>query len=364
MKIILFFIFTSIIASGSVPLALDLENIKKENKLPGLISAFYQNGKIKEIAAVGDRKIHERFKLTTQDKFHLGSCTKAMTATLAAIAVEKGLLSWETKLSSLFNFNLHPGFEDVSFDKLLSHRSGVAYFSNDGDFGDLWHIIKSELYPPRESRALMALTQLSQKPHLKPGEYKYSNTGYMIAANILEELMGDTYENLLKENVFNPLGMKSCGFGPTSNPSMRTAIQPWGHYINDDGKIVSFHGDNPPAFNPAGGVHCNFKDWLKFLSIHLDAMNGKYSLLTGKSFKKLHTAYPAPTSNYTYGGWGIVSRSWADGVTLTHGGSNTLNTARVWIVPNKNAIMMSATNIQSYKAMEDAIVNLINRNLK
>jgi CubicO group peptidase (beta-lactamase class C family) len=366
MKSFLYLILFSISASGNIPLAFDLERIKKDNNLPGLISAFYQNEELIESAAVGVRKVHERYELSTEDKFHLGSCTKAMTATLAAILVEKGFIAWDATLKELYpDINIHSDYADVTFDLLFAHRSGLAYFSKGGDFGDLWQLVRSELYPPKETREIIAVTQLTQSAKVKPClNYLYSNTGYMVAASILEKVMNESFEDLLYKYLFKPLNMKSCGFGPTSNPSMRTALQPWGHYINDEGKIVSYHGDNPPAFNPAGGVHCGFSDWAKFLHIHMNALNGEYRLLSKATFKKLHSAYPAADSNYTFGGWGIVKREWANGITLTHGGSNTLNTARVWIAPQKESLLMSATNIKSYEAMEDAIVNLINRNLK
>lgn len=365
MKVVIFLIFSSLLASANVSHSADLEKIKRDNNLPGLISGFYQNGIMKEIAAVGERKIHERFKLTTKDKFHLGSCTKSMTATLAAILIEEGYLSWDTRLIDLnLDIDIHPDFKNVTFDMLLAHRSGVASFTKDEEIGDLWYIFDSGWYSPTQARAMVALTQLAKPSIISPGEYLYSNAGYMIAAYILEHLTGMTYQGLMKEKVFKPLNMNSCGFGKTSSLSTRTPLQPWGHYTNEDGKIISIHRDNPPAFTPAASVHCNFNDWAKYLSIHMNAMNEDYDLLDKTSFQKLHQLYPAKDSFYTYGGWIKIKRTWGNGYVYTHGGTNTYNISRVWIAPKRNAIMMSASNIMNHQAMEDAIVNLINRNLK
>jgi hypothetical protein len=90
--------------------------------------------------------------------------------------------------------------------------------------------------------------------------------------------------------------------------------------------------DNPPAFGPAGTVHCALVDWLGFLTDHLHGALGAPTTLglQAATWSKLHTRWPGTT--YALG-WSVVPQSWAGGLTLAHVGDNTLNVADVWIAP-------------------------------
>src|SRR4029079_19319436 len=64
------------------------------------------------------------------DRFHLGSCTKAMTATLVAMLVEEGKLNWTTTLGELFADTvkpMHPGWEKVTLRQVLAHRASLPH---------------------------------------------------------------------------------------------------------------------------------------------------------------------------------------------------------------------------------------------
>src|SRR6266481_3501512 len=82
----------------SDPVSQMLENIRVKHKLPALAAAVVVDGKIVVTNAVGFRKNGGTEKVTVDDKFHLGSVTKSMTATVAAILVEQGKISWTTTI--------------------------------------------------------------------------------------------------------------------------------------------------------------------------------------------------------------------------------------------------------------------------
>jgi D-alanyl-D-alanine carboxypeptidase len=93
---------------------------------------------------------------------------------------------------------------------------------------------------------------------------------------------------------------------------------------------------------PAGTVHCNLRDWGKFLRLHLRAARGESTpLLSAATISKLHQ--PPVGGDYA-SGWAVVDRPWGGGNVLTHSGSNTLFFATVWMAPKRNRILVAATN--------------------
>ena len=79
-----------------------LEQIRKKYNLPGLAVVVVKNGKICDRAAVGVRKTGNSTPVTNNDQFHIGSCTKSMTATLAAMFIKEGRLRWDTTVAEVF----------------------------------------------------------------------------------------------------------------------------------------------------------------------------------------------------------------------------------------------------------------------
>src|SRR5262249_216549 len=154
----------------------------------------------------------------------------------------------------------------------------------------------------------------------EPGtRFHYSNAGYIIAGAMLERVTGQTWEELMRQRLFSPLGMTSAGFGPPSAPSQTD--QPWGHVVKD-GVFEPRYGDNPRALGPAGSVQCGVLDYLKFGTLQASGGTQPPRLILPASLTKLHE--PPPNQDYAMG-WAVAKRDWAKGVALSHNGSNTMN---------------------------------------
>lgn len=352
---------------ASEHLRANLETIKNKFSLPSISGAFLRNGGIEEIATVGVRKAGNKTVTTSNDRHHLGSCGKSMTATLAALLIEQGYLKWNSTLEELLpETQIDNQLKDVTFELLLSHRSGLIRDTEDFENGWLYAVLESGLYSPTEARKLVAEKILSIPPKFTPRKsFEYSNIGYMVSGYIMEYITSTSWEELMRRYVFSPLKMDSCGFGPTSNPSNSSPTQPWGHKITN-GNLTAVHDDNPPAFGPAGTIHCSFGDWGKYLNEHIEGFNGKSNFLANSTFEKLHSVYPDEGSNYTYGGWLRAERSWANGTVLTHTGTNTYNFANVWLAPNINSGLMSTANTMkdAHTATNEVIIDIIDRKLR
>ncbi len=351
------FINSASFASNLTELEKQLETLREVYVIPGISAAIYRDGELVEHAVSGIRKVGSPELISREDKFHLGSCTKSMTATVAATFVEEGKLGWKSKLRDLLpEIEIHPDLKDVSYEMLLAHGSGLAKDPDDETYLEL------EKLETLDGREKLTALYLGKAPKFKVGTFNYSNIAYIIAGHILEKISGKSWEMLLQERLFIPLGMQSCGFGPTSDLTEAIPTQPWGHILRE-WSIKPVHDDNAAFYGPSANVHCSTSDWVKYLDIHLRGFNGQAKLLSEESFKQLHKIWPDNNSNqYTFGGWYRLNRSWAKGDVLTHSGTNTYNYASVWMDPKSNVILVSNTNRSKFSgvwASSDAISTLI-----
>lgn len=325
--------------AGTVELHAALETIRATHQIPALTAALASPDGVLEIAAVGTRHRDTTVPVTVDDQWHLGSCTKAMTATLVAMAVEEGRLSWTTTLAQALPAlapRMDAAYRDVPIEWLLAHRAGT-WTTFEGHEAELSGLSDEDSLV--EQRAEFTELVLTTPPELPPGTaFGYSNAGYMIAGAILEATYGVGWEQLLTDRLFTPLAMTSCGFGP---PGTTAALdQPWGHTgaamtptAPDD-----VNADNPPAVGPAGTVHCALADWAKFGALQL---GGPPELLTATSLDRLHTPL-FPSDGYALG-W-IRGTDPLVGNYLAHDGSNTLWLAVVFLLPDEDRMLLVAAN--------------------
>lgn len=319
-----------------------LENVRVKHDLPAMAVAVAQSGQIKA-AATGFRKDGDKTRVTTNDKFHIGSCTKAMTATMIAMEVEKGKLDWNTTLAKALpnmESDMKAEYREVTIRHLLTHRAGLPPPERSYPEGTNWYTLTGS---PREQRRQYLHAVLNLRPEYQPGtEYKYSNAGYVVLGAILEQAYRKDWEMLAREMLFEPLGMETAGFGAMASPGR--VDQPWQHVVRAGKKTAiggGVNGDNAVVLGPAGRVHCSVKDWAKFADMHLRGASGKGGLLKPETIKLMHT--PGAGEEYAMG-WVVTERSWGGGRVLTHAGSNTMSFAVIWLAPLKNFGVMVTTN--------------------
>lgn len=321
-------------SNGVEDLSAAVEKRLKETDVPAAAVAVIAGGELRAAGVAGVRKRGHEANATIDDKFHIGSCTKAMTATLVGKLVERGDLSWEATIAELFEgFDVHEGYRDVTVRRLLAHVGGVPYDTDDAIWRRLWNDRK---LPPRRSREILVSATLAAPPREKPTEFHYSNTGYSIVGVALERKLDVAWEELLTKEIFEPLGMTSAGFGA---PAAKNQVDhPWGHHPDPVPPLP--HGDNPPAIGPGGTVHCSIRDWAKFIRLHLGC--GPADIVSKETLEILHE--PVEGSDGYALGWRTTKRPWSDGTVLTHNGTNTMNFAVAWLAPEERFAVVAACN--------------------
>jgi CubicO group peptidase (beta-lactamase class C family) len=316
-----------------------LAAVGQRHRLPGAAALSVVGGRVVAQAAWGVRKLGDPTKVTAQDRWHLGSDGKAMTATLAALLVADGKIAWRSTVGELFRDwkELHPGFAAVTLEQLLGHRGGLAHETPPPIWADLWAAKDPVAGRTRAVRALLA------RGPGRVGEYVYANDGYLVAGVMLERAGGKPWEVLLGERLFAPLGMRSCGFGVPATAG--TVDAPWAHRdaAGTLEPVAPPRGDNPPGVGPAGTVHCALGDWARFASEHVRGERGEPTTLAldAAAWRKLH----APLAGGDYAlGWAVGHAPWANGPVFAHDGSNTMFYASVAAAPARDAVLLFATN--------------------
>lgn len=312
-----------------------LEAIRVAHELPGLGAAIVTDEGLQMLSTTGVRRKGDATQVTDQDLWHLGSCGKAITATMIARLVEAGKLRFEQTLGETFpelDGKMSDQMKKITLVNLLSHTSGLP-----ANFNLLNYVEEKNVARARRKVLREAIdTELQSNPGEK---FSYSNWGYTLAGHMAEKATGKSWETLMKLEVFKPLKMSTAGFGGTGTPGKTD--QPWPHI--GSGVPTPANGkemDNLPVMGPAGTIHMSLEDWGKFVTEHLKGHQGKSDYLTQASFQKLHTVVK---DNYALG-WMSAPRPWAGGSALNHGGDNTMNHAVVWAAPQKGFAVLVVTN--------------------
>ena len=144
--------------------------------------------------------------------WHLGSCTKAMTATLLARLAEAGILSIDATLGAIWpTMPMHPGYRDVTLGALARHHGGVPRDPPVTSFAAL----RRSGAPVTAQRMLLVRQTLRNPPRPDAG---YSNLGYILLGAAIETALGRSWEAALAAEVFAPLGIGGHGFGAPPLP--------------------------------------------------------------------------------------------------------------------------------------------------
>ncbi|TWT55917.1 serine hydrolase domain-containing protein [Allorhodopirellula solitaria] len=325
-----------------------LAEICRQNDLPAMAVAVVNSDGLVEADCVGVRKRGSASEVELSDRFPIGSNSKSMTGTLAAVLVDAGKIQWTTTIDDVWpstaGMNVHPDLKKVTLDQLLSHQSGLA--ANVSDLSEqAWADFFAEQEAPIAERKRLLKLALSQPPSQPQGSFGYSNLGYAVASAMLENRGGEPFEVLMKKHLFDPLEMDTADFR-----SMKSAkkLQPpmlWGHRA-DSGEPIDPRmagAENPTIYAAAGTIHVAIEDYAKYARWQLsgDPSPVLQSQSAMDHLRKPQVAYATDGAEYG-SGWIILKTGL--GQALTHTGSNTNTLALIWIFPESNFAAIVCTN--------------------
>jgi len=195
--------------SADKDLRAECEILLRRYGVPAIGLAKFGATGVEALECLGERKHGSGIAVTPNDLWHIGSCTKAMTATMIARLVEQGYLEWDAPIASTFagqGADVHPGFAQITLRHLLSHYSGMAAEESPSSLEACY--VSNE---PWQQRDAFAKEVLAEGPVKTPGqEFCYSNAGYIVAGALAETATGVAWEDLMRRELFSPLGIATA----------------------------------------------------------------------------------------------------------------------------------------------------------
>ncbi len=350
----------------------EIDAIRTRFHIPGIAFGVANCDAVLLLGSVGISEIATTNRLAIDDRFHIGSLGKGLLAFMAGRLVDEGKICWNTKF-----FDLYPEMKptareeyyDVDLQDLLSHRAMLNRF-NDWHAQELIDRYNALHKQDRLSWPTFASYALTLEPErCRPGEsYKYSTLGYLLAALMLEKASGLNYALLLaktgkdvdvgfqigwpkRDGKFQPCGHlipKEQGWGEG------TALAVW----NGD-KFVDWGEDYLSYATPAGHLNATVPDFLKYLRLCLNGVNGRDNYLK------------ASTYDFIFNGAKEYSMGWGNDIVkgkhhYSHTGSGGTFFANAIIIKEPKiaiAIMANAGNgetkgglLQVIKLLEETYV--------
>ncbi len=163
--------------------------------IPGIAAGIAVNDEIKYIGISGFANVETKTGLTADAIWHICSVSKQFSTVACLRLAEEGRLSLNDRISE-YIADIPEEYSDITIRELLSHTSGIKDYLNEKDlYGMPWEKVKAEIF--------------SDTLNFKPGTaWSYSNTGFWIAAGIIESVTRMDYNRYLEENFFKPLKME------------------------------------------------------------------------------------------------------------------------------------------------------------
>jgi len=243
-----------------------LDQATQRYHLPGIAMGVIDDGKVIYRGTRGELAAGEGAAVNDDSLFKIASNTKAMTAAVLARLVQAGKLRWEDPVTKhLPQFRMQDPWvtRNMQVRDLLIHNSGLGLGA-----GDLMLWPEPNNFDRNDIIAGLA--------HLKPAgsfrsDYAYDNLLYVVAGEVAATAAGKPYAQLVREEIFQPLGMQRCQVGAWSAATVGNIAQP--HQRDGDRHIAAERDPAQVSDFPsmaAGGVRCSLNDMLRWMQVLLD----------------------------------------------------------------------------------------------
>ena len=348
-------IFTAILLLGCHAAALAQDHAAKIQEVLTLAQKYKQfngsalvaeNGKVIYKGGFGLANMEWNIPNTPDTKFRLGSITKQFTATLTMQLVEQGKIKLDAKISDYLPDYRKDIGEKVTIHQLLTHTSGIPSYTGQPGFVEN---VSRNPYKVDDFVKKYASGDLEFEPGSK---YSYNNSGYFLLGAIIEHVTGKPYEQVLKENIFDPLGMKNTGYDHHDTIIPKRAT---GYSKTPDGYTNAGYLDMSIPY-AAGSMYSTVEDlYLWDQALYTD------KLVSAQSKALMYKPF---LQDYAYG-WVVQNASFKqdgkDVPVIRHGGGiNGFTTTIVRFPQEKNLIVMLDNTGTGYlDRLSDSIAKIL-----
>ena len=281
-----------------------IEGLLEQWEVPGLAVAVVSDGEVIYCRGFGLRDTEAGLAVTPRTLFAIGSTTKAFTVMAMGILVDEGKLAWDTPVADyLPDFRLYDEYATARMTPrdLVCHRSGLPRHDL------MW-------YGSPRSRVEL----YERLRYLEPSEgfrdvWQYQNLMFMTAGYLVGEVADTTWEEFVRERIFEPLGMSGSNFSVTDSQEADDYALP---YVESDDELELVPFRNIDAIGPAGSINSNVEEMARWITLHLNkGMVGETRLVVENTLAEMHMpqmairqpARHAETPIACYGlGWSIT----------------------------------------------------------
>jgi len=224
------------------------------HQAPGAAVAVVRDTNIIFLKGYGLRNFDKPDSINTRTVFRLGSVSKSVTATLAAVLVNDSILHWDDPVIKYlpdFKLKSEEATKQLTLRHLLSHTIGLPYHAYTIMVED--HVLFDTLVDHLKDLDLIG----------KPGEvYSYQNVGFSLIGKVIEKATQKKLEQVFIEKLFKPLEMNDASASFEKIMVSDNVAMP--HYFTKPKTISSAYY----SVAPAGGLNASIQDmglWLKAL---------------------------------------------------------------------------------------------------
>ena len=271
---------------------------------PGGSVLISKNGKTIFSKAYGLASLEYNIPNTENTLFNIGSVSKQFTAMGIVLLEQQSKLSFDDDvrkyIPELANYD-----KIITIRHLLHHTSGVR---------DLHGLLGLAGWRPADletNEDVYRIFENQKELNFSPGdEFSYSNTGYIFLAKIIENVSEISFEKWMKQNIFEPLGMKNT-YVESQHDSV-IANNATSYYLREEFKRAIEYW----RYFGAGNMHSTTKDiniWLQNFSAPQEEW--------ASAFKKLLLTTPLNNGFETTYGFGVRIESYSGKKVIQHGGS-------------------------------------------
>ena len=334
--------------------------IRDDYKLPGLVIGSKVTSKKPDIASVGLRSTQGPEVIDNTDRIWVGAIGKLMTATLVAKMIEDKKLSWQTPLSAaLSGISMLDDYKAITIEQLVHHQGNLT--QHPMITGTHAEVAISGADSGMQARKFLVSVVLNTPPNKQPNtQFSDTDMDFVVAAHVLERLIGRDYEWLLNRYVFTPMKLRTvliqplCTDGQIGSPGsvfghMRGDVGGYTPYLIPGSKLEL-------AMAPAGScISCSMEDLLKFAEFHLKGLQGSSEILTSESYQAI---------NGDMGGKGLpcgwaLNPTFADEACRVISSNNGIFATDLAIWPDAGIITAVSTNCAPAKRPSPAVQAMI-----
>ena len=226
-----------------------LNDLVRQGRFSGSV-LIARDGKVLLSRGYGMANLEYGIPNTPQTKFLLASLTKQFTAMAIMLLQERGQLDVNDSVCEYFP-QCPATWQPVTLRHLLNHTSGITELGKPQP--------ENDCYRRTPMTAPAAVERARQfVPDFKPGEkFAYSSVAFVLLGHVIERVSGKSYEDYLKDNIFEPLKMTSTGLNHQKQIIKQRAA---GYARAEDGSISNFDYFNLDYIFAAGGLYSTVED--------------------------------------------------------------------------------------------------------